>query len=194
MAGNTCCRHDKSYLFKKGVAMIKEKKSETAEQKEEAVVEEQAPDQMDAANKTIQNHVLSAMGVGLVPIPLVDLLGITGVQINLIRKLASIYDVPYTNDKIKNVLTPLVGGAVPVLSATTMISLFKAIPIIGQTTGTLAVAITSGAVTYAVGKVFLQHFASGGTFLSFDPEKVRDYYESMVKEGRKKASDLNAGK
>jgi uncharacterized protein (DUF697 family) len=149
---------------------------------------------MDVANKTIRTHVLSAMGVGLVPIPLVDLLGITGIQINLIRKLANIYEVPYTRDKIKNVLTPLVGGAFPVVSATTMISLFKAIPIIGQTTGALAVSITAGAVTYAVGKVFLQHFASGGTFLTFDPEKVRNYYEAMVKEGRKTAADLNAGK
>jgi len=174
--------------------MTKEKKGETAEKKAEAVVEEQTPDQVDAANKTIRTHVLSAMGVGLVPIPLVDLLGITGIQINLIRKLANIYEVPYTRDKIKNVLTPLVGGAFPVVSATTMISLFKAIPIIGQTTGALAVSITSGAVTYAVGKVFLQHFASGGTFLTFDPEKVRDYYEAMVKEGRKAAADLNAGK
>ncbi len=134
------------------------------------------------------------MGIGLIPIPLVDLLGITGVQINLIRKLATIYGVPYTQDKIKNVLTPLVGGAIPVMSATTMISLFKAIPIIGQATGALAVSITSGAVTYAVGKVFVQHFASGGTFLTFDPEKVRDYYEEMLKEGKKVASDLNAAK
>jgi uncharacterized protein (DUF697 family) len=174
--------------------MTKEKKDETAEKKAEAVVEELTPDQMDVANKTIRTHVLSAMGVGLVPIPLVDLLGITGIQINLIRKLANIYEVPYTRDKIKNVLTPLVGGAFPVVSATTMISLFKAIPIIGQTTGALAVSITAGAVTYAVGKVFLQHFASGGTFLTFDPEKVRNYYEAMVKEGRKTAADLNAGK
>ncbi|MBI9089237.1 MAG: DUF697 domain-containing protein [Desulfobacterium sp.] len=174
--------------------MTKEKKAETVDEKTEAVVEEQTSGPMEAANKTIQTHTLSAMGIGLVPIPLVDLLGITGVQINLIRKLAGIYEVPYTNDRIKNVLTPLVGGAFPVVSATTMISLFKAIPIIGQTTGALAVSMTSGAVTYAVGKVFLQHFASGGTFLTFDPDKVRDYYESMVKEGRKTASNLNAGK
>lgn len=167
---------------------------ETSEKKAEVVVEEQALSQKDSANKTIRTHVLSAMGVGLIPIPVIDLLGISGVQINLVRKLANIYEVPYTRDKIKNILTPLVGGAVPVMSATTMISLFKAIPVIGQTTGALAVSLTSGAVTYAVGKVFLQHFASGGTFLTFDPDKVKDYYESMVKEGRGVASDLKAGK
>ena len=34
---------------------------------------------------------------------------------------------------------------------------------------------------YAVGKVFIQHFASGGTFLTFDPEKVRAHYAGRAK-------------
>ncbi len=171
--------------------MIKEKK---AEEKAEIITEEQTLSPKDSANKTIQNHVLSAMGVGLIPIPVIDLLGISGVQINLVRKLANIYEVPFNRDRVKNILTPLVGGAIPVLSASTMLSLFKAIPVIGQITGALTISISSGAVTYAVGKVFLQHFASGGTFLSFDPDKVREYYEAMVEEGRTVAADLKSGK
>ena len=27
-----------------------------------------------------------------------------------------------------------------------------------------------------MGKVFIQHFESGGTFLDFDPDKVRSYF------------------
>ncbi len=174
--------------------MSKTKKVDAVEEETKTIDDEQASNPNELANGTIKTHVLSAMGVGLIPLPLVDLLGVAGVQVSLIRKLAGIYDIPYSQDKIKNVLTPLVGGAVPVLSATTMISLFKAIPVIGQTTGALAVSITSGAVTYAVGKVFVQHFASGGTFLTFDPEKVKDYYEAMLKEGKKVASDLKTAK
>jgi uncharacterized protein (DUF697 family) len=171
-----------------------EEKPENNVKEAEVIAEEQTLTTKDLGNKTIKNHVLSAMGVGLIPIPVIDLLGITGVQINMIRKLAKIYDVPFNQDRVKNILTPLVGGAIPVFSATTMFSLFKAVPIIGQTTGALAISITSGAVTYAVGKVFLQHFASGGTFLSFDPDEVREYYESMVEEGRNVAADLKAAK
>jgi len=52
--------------------------------------------------------------------------------------------------------------------------------------------ITAGAVTYAVGKVFHQHFASGGTFLSFDPDKVRDYYAEMLREGKTVAANMKA--
>jgi len=35
-----------------------------------------------------------------------------------------------------------------------------------------------------VGKVFVQHFESGGTFLSFDPEKVRSHFEEELKMGK----------
>ena len=38
--------------------------------------------------------------------------------------------------------------------------------------------------TYAAGRVFHQHFASGGTFLTFDPDKVREYYAQMLEEGK----------
>jgi hypothetical protein len=43
-----------------------------------------------------------------------------------------------------------------------------------------------------VGKVFVQHFESGGTFLNFKPEEVRAYYQQMFKEGEKAASIARA--
>jgi len=36
------------------------------------------------------------------------------------------------------------------------------------------------ASTYAIGKVFLQHFESRNTMLTSDPEKVRVYYAERV--------------
>jgi len=51
--------------------------------------------------------------------------------------------------------------------------------------------VVSGAFTYAIGKVFIQHFASGETFLTFDPEKVRDYYTEMFEEGKKVAAEIS---
>ena len=69
-------------------------------------------------------------------------------------------------------------------------TLAKAIPGIGTTAGVVAMPILGGATTYATGKVFIQHFASGGTFLSFNPDKVKAYYEEMLKEGQKVAVDM----
>lgn len=129
----------------------------------------------DSSESTIRNHVIGSMGVGLIPIPVVDLVALTGIQLNMLRKLAKAYDVPFSQDKVKNILASLIGGGIPVTFSGAFTSLMKAVPIIGQTTGVLAMPILAGATTYAVGKVFTQHFASGGTFLNFDPETVKDH-------------------
>ena len=73
-------------------------------------------------------------------------------------------------------------------------SLMKGVPLIGLTVGALAMPVLAGATTYAVGKVFVQHFASGGTFLNFNPDEVREYYYEMFKEGQEVAAKLKKGK
>ncbi len=57
------------------------------------------------------------------------------------------------------------------------------IPFVGSTLGALSMPVMAGASTYAIGKVFIQHFESGGTFLTFDPKAVKDYYAEQLKEG-----------
>ena len=146
-------------------------------------------------DKLLRYHVWSAIGVGLVPIPIIDLAALTGVQVNLIRKLANAYGIPFLQDSVKNILSSLVGSTLPVAIAPGVAaSVAKFLPIFGQTAGVVTMPIIGGASTYAVGKVFIQHFASGGTFLSFNPEKVKDYYQEMFSEGKKFAADLKKEK
>ena len=56
----------------------------------------------------------------------------------------------------------------------------------GVSFGMIAVPAFYAAATHAVGQVFLQHFESGGTFLTFDPEQVRDHF--------RKEFEANGGK
>jgi uncharacterized protein (DUF697 family) len=132
------------------------------------------------------------MGVGLIPFPVVDMVGITGVQLNMLRRLSNTYEVPFTEHKVKNILASLLGGSSVLPIGRTLMSLVKAVPLAGQAIGAVTMPITAGAVTYAVGKVFHQHFASGGTFLTFDPDKVREYYKEMLEEGKVIASKAKA--
>jgi len=141
-------------------------------------------------NKIVRNHVIGSMGVGLIPIPLVDIVALTGVQLNMLRKLAKSYNVPFSKDKGKNVLASLLGSGMSIPIGNTLSSLVKAVPIVGQTTGALTMPVTAGAVTYAIAKVFTQHFASGGTFLNFNPDEVKEYYAEMLKEGEQIAGNL----
>jgi uncharacterized protein (DUF697 family) len=140
-------------------------------------------------DRMIKNHTYGAMGVGLIPLPVVDFLALTGIQIKLAHKLSKFYGVPFSKERAKSIISSLVGSFVPIAAAGPIASMAKMIPIIGQTTGGLAMLATGGACTYALGKVFVQHFESGGTFLDFDPEKVQEYFAEKFKEGKKFASE-----
>ncbi|MBF0450348.1 MAG: DUF697 domain-containing protein [Candidatus Magnetomorum sp.] len=156
-------------------------------EKEIALNEEPTKENMD---KLIQNHVIGSMGVGLIPLPIVDFVALTWVQLNMIRKMASAYSIPFSNDKGKNIIGALMGSGVTLPAGYLLASLCKTIPVIGTTTGAIAMPATAGATTYAIGKVFLQHFATGGTLLNLDPEKVKDYYQQMFDEGKKVSATL----
>jgi uncharacterized protein (DUF697 family) len=164
------------------------KNTENSEQQEASC--ESGACAKDKAGRIIRNHMLTAMGVGLIPFPIVDMVGITGVQLNMLRRLSNTYEVPFTEHKVKNILASLIGGSSVLPIGRTLMSLVKAVPVAGSALGAISVPATAGAVTYAVGKVFHQHFASGGTFLTFDPDKVREYYAEMLKKGKAVASTV----
>ena len=71
-------------------------------------------------------------------------------------------------------------------------SAIKVIPVIGTAVGVVSMPVMMGAFTYAVGKVFTQHFESGGTFLDFDPVSYRQYFREMFRRGRTVARDVKA--
>ncbi len=157
------------------------------------VVSESITDTLDRDQrvyKHAKNHILASMGVGLVPIPLVDLVALIGVQLDMIRTVAKEYDVPFRRDIGKSVITTLLGGFIPVALGGTLASLIKCIPLIGQTTGAVTMPVISGASTYAIYKVFVQHFESGGTFLDLDPAKVKSYFAEQFTKGKTVAADL----
>ncbi len=147
------------------------------------------------ADKTIRRHVYISLGIGLVPLPFVDFAGVAGTQLNLLRKLSEIYNIPFSKEMIKNILGALIGGAFSAAVAPRLaFSIFKIVPGPGQTLAVAGAAGVSGASTYAIGKVFDRHFAEGGTFLSFDPEKAKAFYEKMFQEGKKVVDDLKRKK
>ncbi len=166
-------------------------KAETSEPSETMATHELK----DKTERIIRHHVYASMAVGLIPVPLADFAGLTVIQFNMLRKIAREYDMRFFQDTVRNTLSTLVGGAFPAAVAAPLASsVTKFIPAIGQTAGVVSMPIVAGATTYAIGKVFAQHFASGGTFLTFDPEKVKDYYAEMFKQGQQVAADMKKEK
>jgi uncharacterized protein (DUF697 family) len=144
--------------------------------------QEAPPLEHEEALKVVKNRMLWAAGIGLVPVPLIDFVALTGLQMEMLRKLARIYEVPFKEQIGKSVVASLLGSVVPAGMSPGVASLIKLVPVIGHATGALTMSVIGGATTWAVGKVFIQHFASGGTFLDFDPEKVKAHFKAFYDE------------
>tara|TARA_B110000208_G_C11784704_1_gene435169 strand:- start:1415 stop:1942 length:528 start_codon:yes stop_codon:yes gene_type:complete len=149
---------------------------------------------LEAANKTSKTYMYAAMGVGLIPVPLVDFAAISLIQLKMVHSLAKHYDIPFSKDVGKAVISSLVGGVLPAPVGMGFASLTKAIPVVGPLIGAASVPLFAGASTYALSRVFIQHFEAGGTFLSFDPEAVRDYFFEQYQKGKSVFKDMKKSK
>jgi len=145
------------------------------------------------AEATIKRHLLAALGVGLVPLPWLDLVALTGLQVNLVRSLAGIYGVAFSTELGRSAVGALLGGSVPLSLSANLGHLAKGIPGIGWAVGGASAAVLGAASTYALGKVFVQHFESGSTLLTFDAAQVRAYYEQQYAKGKDEVRKNFAG-
>jgi uncharacterized protein (DUF697 family) len=140
-------------------------------------------DKWAKASAINRRYTLYCAGVGVVPLPLLDMAAMLALQMLMVRRLAKLYDIPYAEQRVKAAVAGLIGG----LSAGYIGGgALKMIPLLGIFSFA-AMPTINAAMSYAVGRVFIQHFESGGTFLDFDPKKVRAYFEDQFREGKLKA-------
>jgi len=131
------------------------------------------------ANKIIRTHAIASVASGLlVGVPLLSVGLLVGAHLRMIRKLAKLYEVEYSEQRAKSILGSLLG----VSAAGTLVTMLRAVV---PALGALSVLAFSPASTYALGKVFTEHFASGGTFLTFDPERAKERYQEALEEKKK---------
>jgi len=131
------------------------------------------------AEKLVNSYMGWSAGAGLVPVPGLDLAAIAGVQIKMLDDLSKLYNVPFTKNVAKAIIGALVGSSGSLLLSAPAASLMKFVPIVGNIAALFVEPAASAAATYALGKVFIQHFESGGTFLDFNPSAVRKYYDEQ---------------
>src|SRR5919108_277415 len=136
------------------------------------------------AEALVKGYTLGALIVGLLPFPLIDMAVLAGLQLKMLHSLATLYEVEFSNQLGKSVIASLVGGGVPA-SVSSQVTRFAARSLpLGWVAGSISGSLFSGAATYAIGGIFIQHFDSGGTFLTFDPQQVRGYYAQQLEKGK----------
>ncbi len=148
-----------------------------------ATPSEQAP----AAEKIVRDHMWWSMALGLIPLPLVDVAIITGLQVKMLHRLSTHYQQPFSEQKAKAIIAALMGGSNSgFMSYALSSSLGRFIPLVGW----VSMSLSAGALTYAVGRVFVHHFELGGTFLSFDVEAMREHFAKERENGLQVAQAL----
>jgi len=148
-----------------------------------------------ASKKLVKNYMWWSMGAGLIPVPFVDLAAVSGVQLKMLKEISGIYGINFSENKGKSIVSALLGSIIPnSLSAGNMGSLLKMIPVVGSVVGGASMSLFSGAATYAIGKIFIQHFEAGGTFLDFNPVTVKEYFHTLYEEGNKVAKEITEEK
>jgi uncharacterized protein (DUF697 family) len=150
-------------------------------------------DREQKALKTVKNHMWWSMGAGLIPVPFVDLVAVSGVQLRMLSEISKIYEIPFQEGRGKALIGSLIGYVVPSAMSFGMVgSLLKAVPLVGTLVGAPSMALFCGGSAWALGKVFIQHFESGGTFLNFDPTEVKDHFQKLFQEGQSMAAKMEA--
>ena len=123
---------------------------------------------MEKADGIVRSHMLVALGAGVLP-PVADLAALSAVQVRMLCLLSEAYGIQFKEEINKSLVASIISGyGVPTLFAGAVSSLIKLIPFVS---------------TYALGKVFIHHFESGGNLLNFSPAKMREYYYAQYKKG-----------
>jgi uncharacterized protein (DUF697 family) len=137
-------------------------------------------------DEIITSHVIYSMTAGAIPVPLVDFVAITAIQIDMIKQVADFHGADYDRDKGKSLASSLTGASLAKIGA----SAVKSIPGVGTLLGISSQVILAGASTYALGKVFDSHFSENRSLVDFDTESMKKKYKQFMEKGKKITKDL----
>jgi uncharacterized protein (DUF697 family) len=132
-----------------------------------------------AASKLVDRFAIWSGVAGLVPLPVVDVLAVGGLQLQMLRRLSQIYDVEFSENRGKALIAALAGCMIPATSGMGAASALKAIPVVNILAAGFVMPVLSAGATYAIGKAFIQHFESGGTLLDFNPPDYREFVKAQ---------------
>jgi uncharacterized protein (DUF697 family) len=132
----------------------------------------------EMASKLVDRFAIWSGVAGLVPIPIVDAIAVGGLQLQMLRRISQIYGVAFSENSGKALIASTAGSMIPATSGIGAASVLKAVPIFGTIVSSFVMPVLSAGATYAIGKAFIQHFATGGTLLDFNPPDYREFVKA----------------
>jgi uncharacterized protein (DUF697 family) len=115
-----------------------------------------------------------AASAGALPVPVVDLLLLSGIQSRMVYELARVYGQPLTGKRFLEIASTLGLGMVARQAGR---ELLKLIPGVGWVIGSVAGGALAGASTYALGKAFCYYYRAVHQGHVPKAEDLRRYYK-----------------
>lgn len=132
-----------------------------------------APDRRARAQQIVERHATYAAATGLVPLPVLDMVALTSLQLSMLRAVAAVYGVPFSDTRGRAVLAAVVGSAMPTLAGHQVLRhVVQRLNPIGALFGMATLSGFAVATTSAMGRVFITHVEAGGTLDDLDTDQV----------------------
>ncbi len=147
-----------------------------------------------AVDKTIRHAVYAAMGIGVLPLPLVNVAAVTAGDLIMVRKLAGLYGVDFREGMVKKIITSVIGAGTGVLAAGLLETVVSGIPLIGLPLTIGSKPVMNGLTTYALGRMFVAHFERGGNFVRVNLDVMKENFASAFERSREWLGDTIKGK
>jgi uncharacterized protein (DUF697 family) len=118
------------------------------------------------ATNISRRYVLLTSMLALIPFPLIDLAALLSLQVKLVHDLAKLYNIPFQTRLVQPILSSLLSGCAVTGGGVLLITIGKAIPVLGTLVGG---GLTGGlaGTTLATSEIFIRHFEAGGTLNDF---------------------------
>lgn len=143
---------------------------------------------VETADDIIYNHLWFSAVPGFIPVPLLDIVAISAVQLDLVRQLCKFYHEDYDEQRGKAIVMSLTGSAMARITGYSARSVLKTVPVVGWVLGGAAMSLFAASSTYAIGQVFKEHLDAGGTLHNLNPEAFRQFYMQQIEKGKEMVS------
>lgn len=134
------------------------------------------------ANRIILKHVMWTMASAVIPIHVVDVLGIVFIQNDMMKQLCKLYDFDYQQNVGKSIVASLITSS----SAKGISLVFSKMKVVDKA----VLAATSAAFTYALGRLFISNFEKGISLVDIDLKAGEELFNEYFEKGKEVVTNM----
>lgn len=144
---------------------------------------------IDEITQIIASSSAKASAIAALPIPIIDIAGVTFIQVKMVNEIAKKYGVNI-DDKTKVIIISFTTTLLSRLITEATNQIASSVNVDKLMGETLIKATFSGFTTTITGEVYANHFKQGGTFDDLSLDKTLDYFKSQINSDRVSIENL----